>query len=453
MEYRLKALSIYEFGQRKDKEGNPHQEDWLYPAIDSSHDEQNRLFILCDGMGGHAAGEVASATVCEAMSQTVHSATQKGEKFSEALLHEAIAAAYDLLDQRDATHGSQKKMGTTMTFLMFHEDGVTIAHIGDSRVYHIRPRTGNKEDIVFQTEDHSLVNQLLKAGELTPEEAETYAHKNIITRAMQPNLEYRHKADIYTSKDILPGDYFYMCSDGMLEQTTNDNLCFVLHKDIPDEEKRDMLIRLSRDNKDNHSAHLIHVLDVQPRPETGEASTHSPSEASMTEDADDIVRPEFSGIGYPEKANGYNEDEGQAPPAVVDACKGYKDNRSIDALVWRICTYILLVAIAIVGLKHCFFPTLEGEATPERGVPHVPSPASQQASQQPSRHAGVPGTSPSASASPLPTGQEQAGPANTTSADSSSQQVQSMEPVKTDAANTAQSLESTVSNIICTPEQ
>lgn len=267
MEYKLKALSIYEYGQRKDKEGNPHQEDWIYPALGSVNSEKDRLFILCDGMGGHAAGEVASAAVCEAMSRTITSALGRGEKFSESLLQKAIDAAYDLLDERDTSDDAQKKMGTTMTFLMFHEEGFTIAHIGDSRVYHIRPNTGKKDDIVFQTSDHSLVNDLLKIGELTPEEAETYPHKNVITRAMQPNQEHRYKADIFTGKDIRPGDYFYMCSDGMLEQTSNDNLCFMLNSDVSDEEKRDMLIGVSKDNKDNHSAHLIHILDVQPESE------------------------------------------------------------------------------------------------------------------------------------------------------------------------------------------
>lgn len=277
MEYKLKALSIYEYGQRKDKEGNPHQEDWLYPALGDINNEKDRLFILCDGMGGHAAGEVASATVCEAMSQTITSALEKGEQFSEELLVKAVDAAYNLLDERNISEDDQKKMGTTMTLLMFHEDGFTIAHIGDSRVYHIRPNTGKKDDIVFQTVDHSLVNDLLKIGELTPEEAKAYPQKNVITRAMQPNLEHRHKADIITRKDIRPGDYFYMCSDGMLEQTSNDNLCFILNNDVSDEEKREMLIRVSENNKDNHSAHLIHILDVQSKFEIEEERQPAPS--------------------------------------------------------------------------------------------------------------------------------------------------------------------------------
>lgn len=267
MEFKLQALSIYECGQRIDKEGNPHQEDWIYPALNKINNEKDRLFILCDGMGGHSAGEVASATVCEAMSKTINSALEKGKRFSEYLLLDAIDAAYNLLDKRDTNGCGRDKMGTTMALLMLHEGGATIAHIGDSRVYHIRPKSGKKEDVVFCTRDHSLVNDLIRAGELTEKEALNYPLKNVITRAMQPNLEYRHKADVITRKDIRPGDYFYMCSDGMLEQTSDDNLCFMLANNVSDEEKRNMLVRVSKNNHDNHSAHIIHILDVQPKSE------------------------------------------------------------------------------------------------------------------------------------------------------------------------------------------
>ena len=381
MEYKLKALSIYEFGQRKDKNGNPHQEDWIYPALGSINNEKDRLFILCDGMGGHAAGEVASATVCEAMSKTIMSSLEKGEKFSEKLLLKALDAAYNLLDERDTSEDASKKMGTTMTFLMFHENGFTIAHIGDSRVYHIRPNTGKKADIVFQTVDHSLVNDLLKIGELTPEEAETYPHKNVITRAMQPNLEHRHKADIVTSKNIKSGDYFYMCSDGMLEQTSNDNLCFMLNNDVSDEEKRDMLIKVSKNNKDNHSAHLIHILDVQPSSEIEEAQTPPPSD-SITEDDGEFASIEFDNTPNEDndestKASTLRNQASTAASGVAKRTfatfrrwqKVNHNDKGRNKLVWRV--FVCLVALlAICGVLFTKFPEKKEVVSPQ-GEEHL----------------------------------------------------------------------------------
>ena len=217
MKFKLKAYSIQEFGQRKDAQGNPHQEDSIYP-LHGKQTDADRLFILCDGMGGHDAGEVASATVCEAMSQSVNASVPNSEAlFTDDMLLKAVADAFHALDQKD--NGASKKMGTTMTFLKLHAGGATIAHMGDSRVYHIRPgKDADSTQILFVTEDHSLVNDLIKIGELTPEEAKVSPQKNIITRAMQPHMERQPKADIHHVTDIKPGDYFYLCSDGMLEE-------------------------------------------------------------------------------------------------------------------------------------------------------------------------------------------------------------------------------------------
>ena len=207
MKFKLKAYSIQEFGQRKDAQGNPHQEDSIYP-LHGKQTDADRLFILCDGMGGHDAGEVASATVCEAMSQSVNASVPNSEAlFTDDMLLKAVADAFHALDQKD--NGASKKMGTTMTFLKLHAGGATIAHMGDSRVYHIRPgKDTDSTQILFMTEDHSLVNDLIKIGELTPEEAKVSPQKNIITRAMQPHMERQPKADIHHVTDIKPGDYF-----------------------------------------------------------------------------------------------------------------------------------------------------------------------------------------------------------------------------------------------------
>lgn len=255
MNFKIKAYNLQELGQRA------NQEDSLFPALGKSTPD-DRLFILCDGMGGHEKGEVASATVCETISRVVLSAWHPGEALSDKLFLQALSAAFDALDAKD--NGEERKMGTTLTFLCLHANGATVAHIGDSRIYQLRPASDTTPaHVVFRTQDHSLVNDLVKIGEITEEEAKHHPQKNVITRAMQPCQEHRAKADIVHLTDIQPGDYFFMCSDGMLEQSTDDNLLNIITKpDASDEQKLEMLRQVTEENKDNHTAHLIYISDV-----------------------------------------------------------------------------------------------------------------------------------------------------------------------------------------------
>lgn len=251
MMYDISFSTIYELGQR------PGQEDCIYPAAGTS-DPGNGLFIVCDGMGGHDKGEVASAAVCKAMSDYVTAHAPVGGSFSEDDFKAALSAAYDALDALD--DGALKKMGTTMTFLKFHCDGCLIAHIGDSRIYHIRPSESRSRRILHVTRDHSLVNDLVAIGELTPEEAKTSRQRNVITRAMQPNQERRSRADVRNIADVRPGDMFYMCTDGMLEQADDADIAALLSdRRMSISEKAAALVEQTKHNRDNHSALLIQV--------------------------------------------------------------------------------------------------------------------------------------------------------------------------------------------------
>ena len=241
--------AIWELGQRDD------QEDSICPMCGKATDD-DRLFILCDGMGGHEHGEVASQTVCKAMSNAILSLCKPS--FTDDDLLYALQAAYSQLDSLDNCH--LKKMGTTLCLLYFHKGGLTAAHIGDSRIYHIRPKENR---IIYQSRDHSLVYDLYQAGEISYDEMRTSTQKNIITRAIQPGEENRVRPAIVHITDIQPGDYFYICSDGMLEQMSNEELCHLLTSDGSDEKKRMQLVAATSDNKDNHSAYLIHIKKVE----------------------------------------------------------------------------------------------------------------------------------------------------------------------------------------------
>lgn len=251
MHFQLLTYSINELGQR----GN--QEDSIFPCLSSSPSKSD-FYILCDGMGGHAAGEIASSTVCDAMSKYIAIHKRKDEYYEEPDFYAALNSAYDALDAKDT--GDEKKMGTTLAFIKFHHGGCFIAHIGDSRIYHIRP---SKHKILHVTRDHSLVNDLIDTGELTPEEARNSRQKNVITRAMQPLQERRSKADCINLTDIKSGDYFFMSSDGMLEQMDDEELVNILSMKAPDTRKIEILKGATQENKDNHSAHLIRVVSVK----------------------------------------------------------------------------------------------------------------------------------------------------------------------------------------------
>ena len=270
MMHKVSAYPILELGKRT------NQEDYIYPPF-SEKPSNGDLFILCDGMGGHAAGEVASQTVCDAMSNYIEKHPTEDGLFVETDFAEALGVAYNALDARD--NGEEKKMGTTLAFVKFHVGGCFTAHIGDSRIYHIRP---SEQRILHVTRDHSLVNDLIELGEMTPDEARTSHQKNVITRAMQPHQENRVKADCFNLVDLKAGDYIYMCSDGMLEEMEDRELINILSLSQSDPKKLAILKGVTNNNKDNHSAYLIRIVSVGESPceETTTATEESTTESN-----------------------------------------------------------------------------------------------------------------------------------------------------------------------------
>lgn len=259
-----------------------NQEDSLYPFEDEAN-AGDRLFIICDGMGGHELGEVASQTVCQCMSQWLDENYNFNKPLTIDLLCKAIEAGYEGLDKKD-NPDILKKMGTTMILVALHPGGVTVAHIGDSRIYQIRPSTG---EILYKSRDHSLVNDLISIGEMTEEEARTSSKRNIITRAMQPHQSHRSKADIYCLTDIQADDYFYMCSDGMLEKMDDQEIVSIFADGTTtDSQKKQKLLAKTQDNKDNHTAFFIHIIQVFGKEEVLD---------NFREKAADVISPNASG--------------------------------------------------------------------------------------------------------------------------------------------------------------
>ena len=242
--------AIFELGQRD------NQEDNIFPALGKAT-EHDRLFVVCDGMGGHEHGEVASKAICDSLSSFFNNNVRPDEVLNDETFLMALDYAYKQLDAVD--DGAYQKMGTTLTMLYFHPGGCLAAHIGDSRIYHIRP---SENRIIYQSRDHSLVMDLYQSGEISFDEMATHPRKNVITKAMMPGEDNRVRPDLMHITDIQPGDFFFLCSDGMLEETSDAELLAIIAGKGGDNKKVKQLIAASSENKDNHSAYLIHIKDV-----------------------------------------------------------------------------------------------------------------------------------------------------------------------------------------------
>ena len=241
---------IHELGQRD------NQEDSVFPPLGSASDS-DRLFLVCDGMGGHAKGEVASANVVDAMTTWIKQRTPDNGIVTDDIIENALQYAHQQLDKLD--DGAENKMGTTLTLVCLHKGGVTMGHVGDSRIYHVRP---SQRKILYKSIDHSLVYELYRSGVISYDDMATSPQRNVITRAIMPGEENNDNIDLVHTTNVKPGDYFYLCSDGMLEEMTDDQLLNVLCAEASDVMKAGSLVSMTADNKDNHTAVLIKVKSV-----------------------------------------------------------------------------------------------------------------------------------------------------------------------------------------------
>lgn len=236
--------------------------------------------MICDGMGGHEKGEVASACVAESIGKATARQPLCSVQEMKGAIEHALQVAYRNLDSLD-TSDTAYKMGTTLALLAVCTDGVVTAHIGDSRVYQLRPNEG----VVFKTRDHSLVNDLIAAGELTEQEARDFPQRNVITRAIQPHQEYPAKASYNILTDIREGDVFFICCDGVIEQLDDDDLCQYLLSGQPLVKRMEKIEEecLKRNTRDNNTAYLIEVKEVKGRGNDVIATVCGDNEAEITQ--------------------------------------------------------------------------------------------------------------------------------------------------------------------------
>jgi len=231
--------------------GRTNNEDAVYPPVGEAT-PLDRLFVVCDGMGGLAKGEEASRLVSESVGAflSVYSGPSDGQA-----INRAVAEAEAALDDYLTRHPSAIGMGTTLALLYLHEEGATVAHIGDSRVYQFRDGA-----VLFQTEDHKLVNDWLRRGLITPEQAATHPNRNVVTRAIQGRSVQTAQPDVQYLTDLRAGDYFLLCSDGLIEALTDADLCAMLFCDNTLDAKVEAIRQACQNHtSDNFSAYLLHL--------------------------------------------------------------------------------------------------------------------------------------------------------------------------------------------------
>jgi len=227
------------------------------------------LVVLADGMGGYKSGEVASGIAVRTLLGLIKEAVERqdltvtdpeiGLSRPGILLRDAIHRANKIIYQTARTQPNCEGMGTTVVAGLFFDDKLTIAHVGDSRMYRLRD---NKLEQV--TQDHSLMQELVSRGFYTPEEAARAAAKNFVTRALgvEPNVEVE-----VTETPVVKDDLFLLCSDGLSDMVEDDDIQLTISTFGANlETLAKQLVLLSNENggRDNISVVLARVLEGFP---------------------------------------------------------------------------------------------------------------------------------------------------------------------------------------------
>lgn len=231
-------------------------------------DEQLGLFVVCDGMGGHAAGEVASKTAVNVIVRVLHGqrdviarcdGSPAAIDAASRLLHEALQEASKTIFEVAASDRGKHGMGTTcIAFLVLGDKGL-MANVGDSRLYLARDGT-----LLQLSTDHTFRNEIIASGLMTPEQAALTPHANVLTRAVgiQPTVKVE-----LLCLDILPGDTFLLCSDGIYPYTEDpEQLAGVLSSEPATAIPRQLVQRaLDGGAHDNATALVVRAVSEEAR--------------------------------------------------------------------------------------------------------------------------------------------------------------------------------------------
>jgi len=216
------------------------------------------LFIVADGMGGHAAGEVASEMAVRIVARELGDPANRTDGELAEGMRLAIQKANTAIFERTLTEHDKRGMGTTATALVLSGSRYLIGQVGDSRAYVLRER-----QLLQLTKDHSYVQEQVDAGYLTPEQARTHPYSNVITRCVGANSEVT--PDIYVGA-LRAGDKYLLASDGLTGMLEDSDLLAALLAQDPPQELVDALIAEAnrRGGLDNVTAIVVRVDSLDP---------------------------------------------------------------------------------------------------------------------------------------------------------------------------------------------
>jgi serine/threonine protein phosphatase PrpC len=222
-------------------------------ANEDSHLARSPLFVVADGMGGAQAGEVASRIAVESFQPGLPDSPEP-----ELALAELAQAANARIHELSHLHAEQAGMGTTLTAVYVGEQEVAIAHVGDSRAYCLRAG-----ELLRLTDDHSLVDELMRQGRLTPEEAIEHPQRSVITRALGPEGSVEVDTRSFQAK---ADDVYLLCSDGLTTMISEEQIAELLRAHVPLREAGEALIAAANEagGRDNITVLLMRLEEVVP---------------------------------------------------------------------------------------------------------------------------------------------------------------------------------------------
>ncbi|HEX4777975.1 MAG TPA: Stp1/IreP family PP2C-type Ser/Thr phosphatase [Acidimicrobiia bacterium] len=346
---RLLAGSATDVGRVR--QGKPNEDAVLV-------DDRLHLFAVADGMGGHRAGEVASATALEALRAAIAAGRP---------VPEAIASANSAVFSKAFDDPELRGMGTTITVAVAgtgEGQALVVGHVGDSRAYHL-----HDGELVQITEDHSLVEELVREGRLTPEQASVHPQRSIITRAL--GVDEQVLVDTY-DVDLAPGDRILLCSDGLTSMVRPNDIARILRREDDPTRAAEALVDAANaaGGEDNVTAVVLAAADDVP---TGIPDARAGADTMTAEDltsATPAAAPDAVDTGVVSVVDAAGVHEPRADDALPDelpapirlAPKGTA-RRILRVVLWLLPVLVVVaVAIGAVGwyARKAFFVAFDG---------------------------------------------------------------------------------------------